>query len=465
MSSLFGCVLLMSISASLIFLELLVIERLLKGEYHHLLCVCMKIVTFFFLFPAFILTCIAFYLALNRRVVPVNMDDIKWIIRGEIFFGDFLMVKFFLMKILFLWLCGVCILLFLRFIKASYLLKRLLLKCTLADKHATALKNKLLLHYNIDRTVVLLKSKEISVPFLTGIIHPKIVISDTHFSNKELEMILTHELTHLKNKDVLFKSLASIVQCFNWFNPIIYIYLNKVYEYCEYACDESVIKICNKEELEQYARLVISLVGDKRVYEPSMTLVGGKVNLNIMKRRVYHIMKQGKKIQSRKVAVAVAAILVMCPVTVYASVFEMVKNQSELVDLYNKSYFTDKGWRELDGEVVNINLAEVLTKEICIITRGTNEIDETVSAGKTIKLIFPSLSKGKLMKVYLTADSSSDQFSITITDPSGSGNRYTSRNGDIYVTYTIPTSGEYAIFISETGGQNDVHITGTVKID
>ena len=188
MSSLLWIVLSMSISASLIFLELLVIERILKGEYHHLLFVCMKILTGFFLLPAFILTCAAFYSALNRKAVPVNLDDVKWIIRGEIFFSDFQMVKSLLMKILFLWLCGACIFLFLWFIRANYLLKKLLSRCTLADKHAAAWKNKLLIQYKINRTVDLLKSREISAPLLIGILHPKIVIPDLYFSDKELEM-------------------------------------------------------------------------------------------------------------------------------------------------------------------------------------------------------------------------------------------------------------------------------------
>lgn len=463
MSSLLWVVLPLSISASLIFLELLVIERILKGEYHHLLFACMKIVTGFFLLPAFVVSCMVFYSALNREVVPISLDELKWIVRGEIFFSDFPRVQSLLMKLLFLWLCGVCIFLFLQFIRTAYLLKRLLSKCTLAGKREAAWKNKLLFQYKINKSVELLKSREISSPFLTGILRPKIVIPDRHFSNKELEMILTHELTHLKNQDVLFKRLASVVQCFHWFNPIVYLYLNKVYEYCEYACDESVIKICNKAELEQYARLIISLAGEKRVYEPSMPLISSEIK--VMKRRISRIMKHEKKKQSRKVAAAVVVILAMCPVTVYASAYGVVKSQSELVDLYNKSYFADEGWEELGGEAVSINLAEPVAKEIRMITRGTNEIDETISAGKTIKLIFPSLSQGQLMRVYLTADSSSDQFSITITDPSGKGKRYTSQNGDIYVTYTVPASGSYSIFISETGDQNDVHVTGTVKIE
>lgn len=463
MSSLLWVVLPLSISASLIFLEVMVIERILKGEYHHLLFACMKIVTGFFLLPAFALACVVFGLTLTREVVRVNLDDVKWIIKGEIFFSDFQRIKSLLMNISFLWLCGVCTFLFLQFIRTGYLLKRLLSKCTLAGKREAAWKNKLLFQYKINKSVELLKSREISSPFLTGILRPKIVIPDRHFSDKEVEMILTHELTHLRNQDVLFKSFASVVQCFHWFNPIVYLYLNKVYEYCEYACDESVIKICNKAELEQYARLIISLAGKKRVYEPSMPLISSEIK--VMKRRIFHIMKHEKKKQSRKVAAAVAAILAMCPVTVYASAYGVVKSQSELAAAYNNSYFAVKDWGKLDGEAVKVDMAENAEKAIRMVTRGTNEIDETVSAGKMIKLIFPSLSKGQLMRVYLTADSSSDQFSITITDSSGKGKRYTSQNGDIYVTYTVPVSGSYSIFISETGGQNDVHVTGTVKIE
>lgn len=57
-------------------------------------------------------------------------------------------------------------------------------------------------------------------PMLIGLFDPVIVLPDVEYTPTQLEMIIRHELTHLRRNDILYKLLLHIVACVYWFNPL-----------------------------------------------------------------------------------------------------------------------------------------------------------------------------------------------------------------------------------------------------
>ena len=60
----------------------------------------------------------------------------------------------------------------------------------------------------IKRKIELRESEYIHSPLLFGIIHPMVIIPKRDFTDEELTMIMTHELTHHKHMDLLIKLTA-----------------------------------------------------------------------------------------------------------------------------------------------------------------------------------------------------------------------------------------------------------------
>lgn len=98
---------------------------------------------------------------------------------------------------------------------------------------------------------------KISSPILIGFFKPKILISQNNYSEKELDIILKHELTHYKRGDMWYKLLLLIVNSVHFFNPFAYIMLRQANSDLEYSCDDLVVKNMSLESKQMYALTIL----------------------------------------------------------------------------------------------------------------------------------------------------------------------------------------------------------------
>ena len=92
-----------------------------------------------------------------------------------------------------------------------------------------------------------------SSPCITGWKETKIFLPKVSFSNKEIELLLKHELYHYKKRDIIYNFLIAIFWGIHWFNPIIWIFTAQIYNFGEVACDQFVLNGTSKEVRELYA--------------------------------------------------------------------------------------------------------------------------------------------------------------------------------------------------------------------
>lgn len=114
----------------------------------------------------------------------------------------------------------------------------------------------------IHRKVKILLSDDTSSPMTYGILNPVIVL--TANSSKHIELILKHEISHIKNFDVLRKALAVFVLSVFWFDPMVWIAVRMFNEDIEYACDERVVKSSEIDIRQDYALALIDMQNSRR---------------------------------------------------------------------------------------------------------------------------------------------------------------------------------------------------------
>lgn len=78
------------------------------------------------------------------------------------------------------------------------------------------------------------------------------------YSPVELEMILRHECTHIRNKDLLIKLLVHIYCCIFWWNPMSYLLKLDLGFTLEMRCDLSATKDFSDDERENYFNALIA---------------------------------------------------------------------------------------------------------------------------------------------------------------------------------------------------------------
>ncbi len=89
-----------------------------------------------------------------------------------------------------------------------------------------------------------LRNADESGPALVGIVRPRIVLPrdfDQRFTPEERALVIAHERAHLTSGDAQINALAALVQCLNWFNPLVHIARSALRIDQELACDARVM--------------------------------------------------------------------------------------------------------------------------------------------------------------------------------------------------------------------------------
>lgn len=154
-------------------------------------------------------------------------------------------------------------------------------------------------------------------PILFGIVRPMLILPEREFAPEELRMVLTHELTHFKHKDIIVKQTALLASCLHWFNPASYMLCRMINRACELCCDESVLHTLALKDKKDYGRLLLSVI------EPADTGIGAfstsmAASEKHIKNRLIKIIEFKEATRMIKaVGILTAAALSMCSLTAF----------------------------------------------------------------------------------------------------------------------------------------------------
>lgn len=134
-------------------------------------------------------------------------------------------------------------------------LKRTLCQADLFERH-------LFLSMGGPKRLGLYRSCAVGTPMLLGLWKPILVLPDRIYSEQMLRNILSHELTHYRRRDLIFKWLAVAVTAIHWFNPIVHIVRRELDRACEMSCDEKLLRSMDKTDKQSYGETLLSLAAD-----------------------------------------------------------------------------------------------------------------------------------------------------------------------------------------------------------
>lgn len=115
----------------------------------------------------------------------------------------------------------------------------------------------------IKRHIRLKASSDIGSPMLVGVLFPTVYIPCLEIPDDNMRMVLLHELTHYKRKDLLVKWFAVLVNAVHWFNPLCYLACAALSEACEVSCDMAVTKNMSEDEQKLYMQTILNLVDER----------------------------------------------------------------------------------------------------------------------------------------------------------------------------------------------------------
>ena len=99
-------------------------------------------------------------------------------------------------------------------------------------------------------------SNAIKSPCLAGLI-PAVYLTDSVLGTDEAELILQHELTHLRHLDFIWSLCRTLAVIAYWWNPLIWLAAVCSRRDAELACDEAVAAKLSDSERITYARVIL----------------------------------------------------------------------------------------------------------------------------------------------------------------------------------------------------------------
>ena len=109
-------------------------------------------------------------------------------------------------------------------------------------------------------------------PLLLGLWKAKVVIPREDYSDSQLEMMLRHELTHYRCRDLWYKAAALVVAAIHWFNPLTRLMLRDLDRSCELCCDRRTTRGMSPSGRRQYGRMLLDVAqgsGEGREKSPA----------------------------------------------------------------------------------------------------------------------------------------------------------------------------------------------------
>lgn len=177
-------------------------------------------------------------------------------------------------------------------------------------KEAAAIFKKIKKELNIKESIQLIYTENCDSPFTTGLFFPMIVLPhNTDYTAEQLDFIIRHELTHIKNKDFIVKFIAIAVIALHWFNPICIFLYFEIWSMSEIYCDSETVKNYDDDMIEKYCFYMVDLSAYDYVKSKKLFYTGLiSEHSSMMKRRVLNLKKGNRK----KGVLPIITAFVMC---------------------------------------------------------------------------------------------------------------------------------------------------------
>ncbi len=312
--------------------------------------------------------------------------------------------------------------------------------------------------------VELKRSYRVQIPCVTGLWHAKVVLPVEEYEEETLRVILTHELTHFKQKDLFLKRISLVVLILHFFNPLAWLLFERIQVWSEYACDYRSYPHC--EGIKHYFEVLMEYAsGNKgresfssQLYEDQHELVERVKKLS----KVSKIKKRAKfsVVLLMCVAFMGSSLSVGAATVQTAKAYEYLYRASEVetsteLDIAAEEYvlYTES------GETPGITLIE---KETNMIARAVYGFDWEVPARSRVSAAYFTLTEGQSVAVSASMIPSTVEVRVGLENSNGTRRYVTASNFAQYV-FPIEEDGAYRVYI-QNDSYTDIEAQGSYII-
>lgn len=182
-------------------------------------------------------------------------------------------------------------------------------------------------------------------PLCVGFFQTTVYLNSEEREPAEMRLILKHELTHCKRKDLWFKGILLLARALHFFNPFVHGMARLAEKDMELSCDLAVMADCGMAEREAYSMAILRTVRETKSKNMQMSTAfsGGKEELKMRFENIFDMTQK-----KRGIALFLAAALVVCGGTAFVGCAESETTEKTLSGTVYGDY-TEETVHELYG--------------------------------------------------------------------------------------------------------------------
>lgn len=147
--------------------------------------------------------------------------------------------------------------------------------------------------YKLSRPIQILKSNLVNVPVVVGWLRPVILLPiaiSVGLDKAQLELIIAHELAHIKRMDFAVNIIQSLVQIVFFYHPSVHWINQVIREEREYICDAMALEIIGNNNHSKL-NLAKALLNTEELREGNFSLIAVAASGGKLKNRISHILE------------------------------------------------------------------------------------------------------------------------------------------------------------------------------
>lgn len=110
--------------------------------------------------------------------------------------------------------------------------------------------------YGVKRRVLLYRGEKGRAPITFGV-HRPVIFCDRDIESRDAELLVSHEMVHIRRLDAVWKMAVEFVRFLHWYNPMTWLLHGEFDRICEISCDTAALQNKSEEERDLYGRLLI----------------------------------------------------------------------------------------------------------------------------------------------------------------------------------------------------------------
>lgn len=287
--------------------------------------------------------------------------------------------------------------------------------------------------------------------------HFMIVLPEQAYTEKELRMILTHEMNHIRQRDLFWRKAAIFAGWINWYLPLPGFLQRELVCQQEIICDLRSGTGNPAFSQREYGQFLVSMTDNGWDKVPMMALCESE---NLMIRRL-EMMTQAKKMKKTKrwfaavTCAGLAALTMLLTETV--SVQAIVWEENRIYESEDAIEDQPQEWGnpgEEHTEYADMSVTEIDLSEEAVGYSSTDNINKEITVNTRILYTYRSMSAGSTIAIAAACDDENAVYRIGIKNSVTGRMTYIEGSGRLMHTFTIAAAGNYAAYVENRSSQS-----------